>query len=160
MCTFEERGGDRRFLEKLEQIAETHSQKQADYGQDNDPFANIRASQEFGVPPWVGAVIRLNDKVTRLKSFIKNGTLKNEPIADSFRDIAVYSLIAWILFEEEERAQIVEHDAANVDAASVIRRLTRYPDVPLSRNEVAKYLGISVAEQEAMAKEIWEEHQP
>jgi len=101
MCTFEERGGDRRFLEKLEQIAALHSAKQQDYGVGEDPFANIRASQDFGVPPWVGAVIRLNDKVTRIKSFIRNGTLRNEPIVDSFRDIAVYSLIAWILFEEE-----------------------------------------------------------
>lgn len=101
MCTFAEHGGDSRFLKKLEQIAETHSKKQHDYGQDNDPFANIRASRDFGVPPWVGAVIRLNDKVTRIKSFIKKGELKNEPIEDAFQDIAVYSLIAWILYEEE-----------------------------------------------------------
>jgi hypothetical protein len=102
MCTFEEHGGDPRFLEKLHQIAELHSVKQHDYGIDEDPFANIRASQEFGVAPWVGAVIRLNDKVTRIKSFVKKGELKNEPIIDSFMDVAVYALIAAILFEEQK----------------------------------------------------------
>jgi len=114
MCTFEERGGDRRFLEKLEQIAELHSLKQADYGVGEDPFANIRASQDFGVPPWVGAVIRLNDKVTRIKSFVQNGTLKNESVADSLLDISVYALIALILFEEEERPKILESNAVKV----------------------------------------------
>jgi hypothetical protein len=102
MCTFAEHGGDRRFLEKLEQIAELHSVKQHDYGVDEDPFANIRASRDFGVEPWVGAVIRLNDKVTRIKSFIKKGALKNESVQDSLLDISVYALIALILFEEEK----------------------------------------------------------
>jgi hypothetical protein len=101
MCTFEEYGGDRRFLEKLRQIAELHAAKQADYGQGHDPFANLRASQEFGVEPWVGAVIRLNDKVTRIKSFIANGVLKNESVQDSLLDMAIYALIALILFEEK-----------------------------------------------------------
>lgn len=107
MCTFAEHGGDSRFLKKLEQIAELHSVKQHDYGVDEDPFANIRASRDFGVAPWVGAVIRLNDKVTRIKSFLKKGELKNEPIEDAFQDIAVYALIASILFEEDVRAQTV-----------------------------------------------------
>ena len=103
MCTFAEHGGDPRFLEKLEQIAELHSRKQHVYGVDEDPFANIRASQDFGVEPWVGAIIRLNDKVTRIKSFLKKGELKNEPLVDAFQDVAVYALISWILYEEEHQ---------------------------------------------------------
>ena len=136
MCTFEEYGGDRRFLEKLQQIAELHSVKQHDYGQGNDPFANIRASQEFGVEPWVGAVIRLNDKVTRLKSFIANGVLKNESIQDSLLDIAVYALISLILFEEKVRDQIVEHDAANVQAWGALEETIKYPNVPIEEQEL------------------------
>lgn len=101
MCTFAEHGGDPRFLRKLEEIAELHSRKQHDYGKDEDPFANIRASADFGVPPWVGAVIRMNDKVTRLKSFVTKGELKNEGVAESLVDIPVYALIALILFEED-----------------------------------------------------------
>ena len=110
MCTFDEHGGDRRFLEKLTQMAELHSRKQHDYGAGDDPFANIRASREFGVEPWVGAVIRLNDKVTRIKSFLAKGELKNEPLVDAFYDISVYALIALILFEETQCEALERND--------------------------------------------------
>lgn len=116
MCTFEEHGGDPRFLDKLNWIAELHSAKQYDYGAGEDPFANLRASQDFGVEPWVGATIRMNDKITRLKSFIAKGELKNESVMDSFLDIAVYALIASILYEETLREAIAAHDAENVAA--------------------------------------------
>jgi len=93
--------GSARLHELLKEIGELHDRKQADYGTDTDPFANIRASEEFGVPAWVGALIRLNDKVTRLKGFVLRGSLKNESAEDSMRDIAVYALIALVLYEQE-----------------------------------------------------------
>ena len=77
-----------------------HDVKQSDYGSDNDPFANVRATEEWGIPAWVGAMIRLNDKVARLKSLASKGSLNNEAATDSFMDIAVYALIAHVLFEE------------------------------------------------------------
>lgn len=108
MCRFDERGGDTRFHDKLEAIATLHSEKQMDYGEDFDPYANVRGSQEFGISPWLGAIMRLNDKVQRVKSFAKRGELKNEPLVDSFRDIAVYALIAWILYEEATNIKSAE----------------------------------------------------
>lgn len=93
-----------RFHELLEEAGIMHDRKQADYGADNDPFANVRASEEWGIPPWVGALVRLNDKVTRLKSFARKGVLANESAKDSMMDIAVYALIAYCLYEETEGA--------------------------------------------------------
>lgn len=91
-----------RFHELLVETGELHDLKQADYGTDSDPFANVRASAAWGVRPWVGAMVRLNDKVTRLQSMVATGgELKNEPVEDSLRDIAVYALIALVLYEEE-----------------------------------------------------------
>lgn len=78
-----------------------HDRKQADYGTDTDPFANVRTTEEWGVPAWVGAMVRLNDKVQRLKSLIKNGKLHNESAEDSLRDIAVYATIALVLWEQD-----------------------------------------------------------
>jgi hypothetical protein len=78
-----------------------HDRKQADYGSGDDPFANVRASERFGISPWVGALVRLNDKVTRLQSFARKGELKNESAEDSMRDIAVYAIIALVLYEQE-----------------------------------------------------------
>lgn len=95
------RDGDPRFHAELQHIADLHDKKQKDYGSDTDPFANVRASSEWGVPSWVGAMVRLNDKVHRLKQFAKKGVLHNESAEDSMRDIAVYALIALILYREQ-----------------------------------------------------------
>jgi len=94
-----------RFHELLKQAGELHDKKQGDYGKGNDPFANVRSSSEWGISGWVGAMVRLNDKVKRLQKLAqKQGKLVNEPAKDSFMDIAVYALIAYVLFEEEEKS--------------------------------------------------------
>lgn len=90
-----------RFHELLEIAGKTHDSKQSDYGRGDDPFANVRASENWGVPAWVGAMIRLNDKVNRLQSLRLKGSLANEAAQDSFMDIAVYALIAYVLYEQE-----------------------------------------------------------
>lgn len=89
------------FHKILDEIGQLHDKKRADYGRPTDPFANIRASSDFGVKPWIGAMIRLNDKVQRVKSLILNGKLENESIEDSFRDIACYAIIALCLYYED-----------------------------------------------------------
>ena len=97
----QKRAGDPRFHALLKEIADLHDRKQEDYGTDGDPFANVRGSMDWGVPPYVGALVRLGDKVHRLKSFVKTGHLANEGVEDSLMDMAVYSLIALVLYREE-----------------------------------------------------------
>lgn len=92
-----------RFHELLEEAGEMHDRKQLDYGRGDDPFANVRATEDWGVEAWVGAMIRLSDKVKRLQSLSRKGYLANEAAKDSFMDIAVYALIAYVLFEEGEK---------------------------------------------------------
>ncbi len=94
-----------RFDEILAQMSALHAKKGADYGGQNDPYANVRASAEFGVAPWIGALIRLNDKITRLKSLLRNGRLENESAQNSIQDIQVYAVIMQILYEEEHAAE-------------------------------------------------------
>jgi hypothetical protein len=79
-----------------------HDRKNADYGRPTDPFANVRAGEDFGIEPWVSAMVRGNDKMRRLQKAAKGGTLTNEGIEDSLIDLAVYTIIALILFREEE----------------------------------------------------------
>jgi hypothetical protein len=90
------------YLALLDEMRELHCRKAADYGAGADPFANVRASVEFGVENWVGVMIRANDKMRRIKSFIANGSLKNESIEDSLKDLAAYALIALVLRREEQ----------------------------------------------------------
>lgn len=92
----------RAFWEKLLSAGEMHDAKQADYGRSDDPFYNIKQSANWGVEPWVGAMMRLDDKVGRLRNLVQSdGELRNEPIEDSLLDIAVYALIALVLREEQ-----------------------------------------------------------
>lgn len=90
-----------RFHELLGELGALHDKKQADYGRGDDPFANVRASEEWGIPGWVGAMVRLNDKVRRLQSLASKGALANEAADDSLRDIAVYAMIALVLYEQQ-----------------------------------------------------------
>ena len=93
-----------RFHEILAELGALHNLKSQDYGTGTDPLANVRASQEWGIPAWIGAMVRLNDKVRRLQSMVRNGRLANESAEDSFRDIAVYAILAFILWEEARDA--------------------------------------------------------
>ena len=89
-----------RFHQILADLGRLHDKKQADYGRGDDPFANVRASEEWGIAPWVGAMVRLNDKVRRLQKAAQGGALANEGVVDSLMDIGVYAVIALVLYEQ------------------------------------------------------------
>lgn len=93
--------GSTRFHEILDEMGKLHDQKQADYGRPNDPFANVRATEEWGSAAWVGAMIRATDKMRRLQTYARTGKLANEGVRDSFLDLAVYAIIALVLWEEQ-----------------------------------------------------------
>ena len=104
-----------RFHQLLKTMGGLHDLKQLDYGAADDPFANVRSSQDFGIRPWVGALVRGNDKMKRLQKKAREGSLANEPAIDSFLDLAVYAIIALVLFEEEEGLlpeEATHHDPA------------------------------------------------
>lgn len=92
--------GSERFHRILRDLGHLHDRKQRDYGRADDPFANVRAATEWGVPEWVGAMIRATDKVRRLQTFAQRGTLANEGVEDAFMDLAVYAVIGLVLFQE------------------------------------------------------------
>ena len=91
-----------RFNEILDVIKQLHDDKRHDYGND-DIFANFRLSEMAGISPWKGSVIRMGDKYARISNFIKKGDFKfkEESIKDTLMDMAIYSLITIILYEEE-----------------------------------------------------------
>ena len=93
--------GDPRFYKILSQMAEVHHKKSADYGAGTDPLANLRASVQFGIPAWIGAMIRAQDKMVRIQSFVRKAKLVNESVEDSLLDLASYAILALILFREQ-----------------------------------------------------------
>ena len=94
----------KRFYEILDVIKNLHDQKRHDYGANEDIFANFRLSELSGISAWQGSVVRMGDKYARISNFIKKGEFKfkEESIKDTLMDMAIYSLITMILFEEEE----------------------------------------------------------
>ena len=92
-----------RFYEILDVIKKLHNAKRHDYGDEEDVFANFRLSELAGISPWKGSVVRMGDKYARISNFIKKGDFqfKEESIKDTLMDMAIYSLITIILYEEE-----------------------------------------------------------
>lgn len=89
-----------RYHDILTELGKLHDRKQQDYGNLEDPFANLNASSQFGVEPWRATLVRMNDKWARIQSFAQRGDLENESVIDSLMDIAVYSVICIVLMEE------------------------------------------------------------
>ena len=88
------------FRAVCEELAQLHELKAQDYGRDGDPLANLRASEIFGIPTWLGTILRANDKVHRMAAFARKGVLANEPLEDSLKDLAVYAIHALRLYRE------------------------------------------------------------
>ena len=111
----EELKGDPRFHAILREMALTHDRKQADYGTDEDPFANYSSSEEFGVPAWKSAILRANEKMNRLKTYCKKGTLVNEGVEDAFLDLAVCTIISLVKWREQNEAISKQEDAPKLN---------------------------------------------
>jgi hypothetical protein len=100
ICTTQDHARLPAFSAILAELDEMQKRKGKDYGVTGDPLANLRASAAFGIPAWVGTIVRANDKMNRVKAFVRNGRLENESIEDSLLDLAVYAIHALRLYRE------------------------------------------------------------
>lgn len=98
------------YFRVLTLMGVTHISKGADYGRALDPFSNVRSSEDFGIPGWVGSMVRGNDKMRRLQKAshqIVSGeqvNMANESIEDSLLDLGVYAGIGLVLLRESEKS--------------------------------------------------------
>jgi hypothetical protein len=89
------------FFALLEELEALHGSKSADYGSETDPLANIRQGAEFvNIEAWRGCLVRIADKVQRLRTYCRTGRLVHEGVRDTLLDLANYSLLAIILHDE------------------------------------------------------------
>jgi hypothetical protein len=89
------------FLELLGEMQRLHESKSADYGSEDDPLANVRSGADFvNIEPWRGCMVRIADKVQRLRTFCRTGRLVHEGVRDTLLDLAAYSLLAIVLHDE------------------------------------------------------------
>lgn len=95
------RPGTDKFLAVLDEIKDLHLRKTLDYGIDEDALANIRNSADvINVPAYAGCVLRMADKMQRLRSFFRRGEVEFDGVEDTLLDIAAYAAIALVVYRE------------------------------------------------------------
>ena len=84
------------FESVLDEMKELHAKKDKDYGS-----AFHKSFEEFGV---TAGVIRLNDKMERVKSLVKNGKaeVKDESLLDSLKDLGCYAVMLYVELKNKE----------------------------------------------------------
>jgi hypothetical protein len=93
------------FVRLLEEMQRLHESKSADYGSEEDPLANVRSGADFvNIEPWRGCMVRIADKVQRLRTYCRTGRLVHEGVRDTLLDLSAYSLLAIVLFDEGQDA--------------------------------------------------------
>ena len=114
-----------RFYELLDTMKKIHDAKRHDYANTDDVFANFRTCELAGIPAWKGCCIRIGDKFSRIMGFAKKEKLevKDESIKDTLIDLANYSIIALILYEEEEERS--DRVKPNIDIDPIIGKSFR-----------------------------------
>ena len=89
------------FVDLLREMQRLHESKSLDYGSEEDPLANVRSGAEFVcIEPWRGCMVRIADKVQRLRTFCRTGRLVHEGVRDTLLDLSAYALLAIVLFDE------------------------------------------------------------
>jgi hypothetical protein len=92
------------FVKLLAEMQRLHESKSADYGSEEDPLANVRSGADFvNIEPWRGCMVRIADKVQRLRTYCRTGRLVHEGVRDTLLDLSAYSLLAIVLFDEGVR---------------------------------------------------------
>lgn len=79
--------------------------KNHDYrGGSGDPYANFRGSVQFDIDPIVGIMLRMQDKMMRIKTWVEKGELKvdGEGIKDALVDLTNYTALIWGLVNESK----------------------------------------------------------
>lgn len=103
-ATPQQRPGSLAFMEVIEELRQMHLRKSQDYGSNRDPLANVRAGAELvGIEPWRGCLVRVADKIQRLRTYCHDGRLANEGVEDAMLDLASYAVIALVMFREGQR---------------------------------------------------------
>jgi hypothetical protein len=80
--------------------------KNSDYtggSQATDALANFKASKSLGLHPVMGLLLRMQDKIQRVRSFVADGSLRvsGETVEDAFDDMINYAILGKALLVEE-----------------------------------------------------------
>lgn len=113
-----------RFKELTEQMYEITRKKNSDYtGDVTAPFKNFTMVETIGFASTEqGFLTRIIDKVMRVASFIKNGTLQvvDEKVTDTLLDCANYCLLMICYLESKNHTEIIVSRSTKIGAADIV----------------------------------------
>lgn len=85
-----------------------------------DPFANFRGASYLGIKPELGILLRMQDKMMRIRTFIEKGELKvkDESVKDALVDLVNYTVLIYGLIQEGKLAPATaDKSLVDIDAA-------------------------------------------
>lgn len=85
----------------LKDMAALHERKNHDYG---DSFAKSFA--DFGV---IAAVVRMSDKMERLKTLCKKDAIVDESINDTLVDLACYAVMTIVELRHQREMEVIDN---------------------------------------------------
>jgi hypothetical protein len=103
------------FYLMIQKMAKLHANKNRDYGNGN-PLGNFMTAEDLGVDPFMGVLIRMSDKWTRICSLVNQGTnyVKDESIEDTLLDLANYCLLSLVIKREVDKKKPYMEDPDHV----------------------------------------------
>jgi hypothetical protein len=94
-----------------------------------DPFANFRGSEFLGIHPVLGILLRVQDKIKRIQSYIEQGELKvqGEGVEDAIQDTINYMILACGIIRSQEMG-VDKHVTSDTDISTDREEDYRYKD--------------------------------
>lgn len=91
----------------LDDMQSVYEAKDTDYSENDLPMGNLIESQELGIEPWKGVLLRIGDKKRRIGSFVKKQDflVKDEAVNDTLVDMANYSILGLVLWSQKFNLQ-------------------------------------------------------
>lgn len=92
-----------KYIEVMGQAIELHARKNSNYAGfvEGDPYANFRQCENFDVAAWLGVLVRMSDKWSRIMTLAKGVPDQvGESFEDTLIDIINYAAICVCLYRE------------------------------------------------------------
>ena len=101
----------------LKRLGELHDRKNAGYANNDDPLANFRIANRFGIKTSDSIAVRLSDKINRWLNLMGEPALDKvgEALEETMDDMVVYGML-WLVARAEERDDLCDHDG-QIDAS-------------------------------------------
>jgi hypothetical protein len=99
----------------LDRMQAVYEAKDSDYSENDLPMGNLLESQELGIEPWKGVLLRIGDKKRRVGSFVKKEKflVKDEAVDDTLVDMANYSMLGCVLWCQKYSSSRMDHKVHN-----------------------------------------------